>query len=42
VGSCGLAVSGSRRGPVTGPYEHSIEPSVSIKGVEFLDQPSDC
>jgi hypothetical protein len=29
--------SGSGVGPVTGSYEHGNEPSVSIKGREFLN-----
>jgi hypothetical protein len=30
--------SGSGKGPVTGSFEHGNEPSMSIKGGEFLDQ----
>jgi hypothetical protein len=33
----GLDTSGSGQGPVVGSCEHSNEPSVSIKGREFLD-----
>jgi hypothetical protein len=37
----GWDVSGQRWGWVAGNYEHSNEPSGSIKGREFLDQVSD-
>jgi hypothetical protein len=36
MGRCGLD-SGSEQKPVVGPYEHSNEPSISIKGGEFCD-----
>jgi hypothetical protein len=38
VGRCELDSSGSGEGPVTGSYEQGNEPSVSIKGGEFLDE----
>jgi len=34
--------SGSGWGPMTGSCEHSNEPSGSIRGWEFFDQPDDC
>jgi hypothetical protein len=37
VGRCRLGASGSGLGPAMVPYEHSNEPSVSMKGGEFLD-----
>jgi len=36
-GGCGLDASGSGQGPVAGSCEHGHEPSVSVKGGEFLD-----
>jgi hypothetical protein len=42
VGRCGLDSFGSRYGLVAGSCEHGDEPSGHIKGVEFLDQLSDC
>jgi hypothetical protein len=42
VGRCGLlGLSDLVQGPVAGSCEHGNEPSVSIKGREFLDQLSD-
>jgi hypothetical protein len=40
-GRCGVDASGSGWNPVTGCCEHGNEPSVSIKGGEFLDQLSE-
>jgi len=37
--SCGVDSSGSGYRPVARSYEHDKEPSVFIKGGEFLDQP---
>jgi hypothetical protein len=37
VGRCGLALSGSGEGPVSGCCEHGNEPSGCIKGGEYLD-----
>jgi hypothetical protein len=37
VGRCELEAFGSGYGPVAGCSEHGNEPSVSIKGAEFLD-----
>jgi hypothetical protein len=37
VGSSGLDVFGSGKGPVAGFYKHCNEPSVSIKCGEFFD-----
>jgi len=36
VGRCGLDSSGSGEGPVTGFCQHGNEPSVSLKGGNFL------
>jgi hypothetical protein len=41
VEKCGLDVCGSGQGSVTGSFGHGNEPSVSIKGGEFLDYLSD-
>jgi len=37
VVKCGLDTSGSGQRPMADSYEHSNEPSSSIKGGEFLD-----
>jgi len=37
VGSCGLDVYGSGKGPVAGSCENGNEPSGSTKDGEFLD-----
>jgi hypothetical protein len=37
VGRCGLASSGSGKGPVPGSCEHGNKPLGSIKGGEFLN-----
>jgi hypothetical protein len=37
VEKCGLDASSSGYGPIAGFYEHSNEPSGSLKGGEFLD-----
>jgi hypothetical protein len=42
VGRCGVDSSGSGKGPVMGCFEHTNEPSGSIKGSEFLDWLRDC
>jgi hypothetical protein len=39
VGSYGLDASGSGQGPVACSFEYPNEPSGSIKGGEFLEQP---
>jgi hypothetical protein len=39
---CEVDSAGAEYGPVAGSYEHGTESSGSIKGGEFLDQPSDC
>jgi hypothetical protein len=36
-GGCLLDTLGTGEGPVAGCYEHGNEPSVSIKGGEFVD-----
>jgi hypothetical protein len=41
VRKCGLNSSGSGYGPVAASCEHSNEPSVSIKGGEFLNWMTD-
>jgi hypothetical protein len=37
MGRCELDSSGSGQGPMVGSFEHSNEPSGSIKGREFPD-----
>jgi len=39
---CGLDASGAEQGQVPGSCEHANEPLGSLKGVEFVDQMSDC
>jgi hypothetical protein len=42
VGDCGLNASGSGQVQMEGYCEYDNEPSVPIKGGEFLDYSSDC